>query len=250
VFVAAEHRHQTNFPDVQLDPTLKTIAEVTSLNALEVIVVEGLRTGNELSPKSILKRADACESSRYRACGEDIFAINQARKHHIAFISGEPSETTIRDEVHKAGYTVQDLLGFYVLRQLAQFTPRAANMTETELTKEIDRILVFFRKQLGTKARFGVGEFKDWYSEHAIRNKSFSQVDTGDVGPADGPAATYIQRISHQVSLIRDRAIVKTVERMLESFDRVLVVYGGSHLLRQEPAFAEAMGSAAYSKLY
>jgi hypothetical protein len=98
--------------------------------------------------------------------------------------------------------------------------------------------------------RFGFDELKVWYSKHATKRTSFPQIETKDAAPIGGSEGTYIQRISHKVALIRDRALVKTVERMLSLFDRVLVIFGGSHLLTEEPAFAEAMGPAEYSKLY
>ena len=75
---------------------------------------------------------------------------------------------------------------------------------------------------------------------------SYLNITNNDPAPHGGPDATYVQKISNKVCLIRDRAVVKTVERMLNRYSRVLVVYGGSHLITQEPAIDSMLGKAAF----
>jgi len=79
--------------------------------------------------------------------------------------------------------------------------------------------------------------------------KSVLDISNDDAAPHGGSNATYVQKISNKVCLIRDRAIVQTIERMLASYSRVLVVYGGSHLITQEPALESLLGKGSYFQL-
>jgi hypothetical protein len=78
--------------------------------------------------------------------------------------------------------------------------------------------------------------------------KSFLDVVNDDPAPHGGGDATYVQRISHQVGLARDRVIVKRIEEMMNKYDRVLIVYGGSHYLLQEDALKDALGEPTFFK--
>ena len=120
-YVASEHVSAEKYPNLLDHPTLKTIETLFADYKPEVVIVEGFDTGTELSPKSILKKADECEQSKYRGCGEYFYAINMARKIGAAYITGEPKNIEIRIQIIREGYTAHDLLGFYLVRQIPQY---------------------------------------------------------------------------------------------------------------------------------
>jgi hypothetical protein len=216
----------------------------------QVVIVEGLDTASELSPKSVIAFADKCETSNYRSgCGESFFAINLARKLNVDYISGEPGEKIIKNQILKEGYSVKDLLGFYLVRQIPQFK-RHQDFDLKRFPEKAERTLQNFRRQLSTDEKFEFSDFKSWYSLHMSKPTDFTQVETDDSAPNGDNNATYVQKISNRVGLIRDRNIIRTIESMLNKFDRVMVVYGGSHLLTQEKALIEAMGIPKYSKIF
>lgn len=249
LYVASEHISAQKYPNLYDHPTLKTIAALFAKYRPEVVIIEGIDTGEELSPKSILKKADECEKSDYRAsCGESFFAINSARKNGAEYITGEPRNPWIKDEIVKAGYSVEDLLGFYLVRQIPQYK-RQAELDRNKFSDQASKQLKRFQQQIGTNVLFGFKEFDAWYAKTMPSPKNYLDITNDDPAPHGGPKATHVQKISNKVSLIRDKAFVKTIERMLNKYSRVLVVYGGSHLITQEPALEAMLGGATYFRI-
>jgi len=245
LYVASKHISIQRYPNLLQHPTLGTIESLFSEYKPEVVIVEGIDTGNELSPKSILKKADECAASSYKSCGESFFAINMARKNDAAYITGEPRNQQIKDEIIKAGYSAEDLLGFYLVRQIPQYQ-RQGDFDRSSFGDRAEKQLRGFQYQIGTNLKFGFKEFEAWYGKHMTKPKNYLDITNDDPAPHGGPDATYVQKISNKVGVIRDQAIVKTIERMLGAYSRVLVVYGGSHLITQESAIESMMGKAAY----
>jgi len=245
LYVASEHISIQKYPNLLEHPTLRTVAALFQEYNPQVVVVEGIDTGAELSPPRILKKADECKISKYKACGESFFAINEARRTGAAYISGEPKDKSIKDDIVKEGYTPSDLLGFYMVRQIPQYK-RQGEFSRAGFADIAEKQLLRFRQQIGTTEQFGFKEFETWYSKNMSQPKSYLDITNNDPAPHGGKNATYVQKISNKVSLIRDRNIVQTIARMLESNSRVLVLYGGSHLITQEPALTKLMGQAKY----
>lgn len=245
LYVASEHISIQKSPNLLEHPTLKTIEHLFVEYKPEIVIVEGIDTGDEISPKSIIKKADECVTANYRNCGESFFAINMARKSGAAYITGEPRNQQIKDEIVKEGYSAEDLLGFYLVRQIPQYR-RQGDFDRKNFADRAEKQLRGFQYQLGTDLKFGFKEFDAWYSKHMTTPKSYLDITNNDPAPHGGPDATYVQKISNKVGVIRDRAIVKTIERMLGTYSRVLVVYGGSHLITQEHAIESMMDKATY----
>jgi hypothetical protein len=245
LYVASEHISIQKYPNLLEHPTLKTIESLFYAYKPEVVIVEGVNTGAELSPKSFIRHADECATTTYRRCGESSFAVNMARKFGAEYIDGEPTNVQIKDEVFGLGYTAEDLLGFYLVRQIPQFQ-RSGDFDRNAFSIKGEKLLRRFQHQLGTDLKFGFPEFESWYEKHMTKPKNYLDITDDDSAPHGGPEATYIQKISNKIGIIRDQAIVKTIERMLGAYSRVLVVYGGSHLLTQEPAIEGMMGKASY----
>ena len=75
-------------------------------------------------------------------------------------------------------------------------------------------------------------------------------IENSDTAPEGGAGASYAQLLSHEINTIRDRAIVVRIGAALDRYGEVIVVYGGSHLMTQEPALRGALGAAPYEKLF
>jgi len=247
LYVASQHLAVEKYPDLLQHPTLKTTAALFAEYRPQVVIVEGIDTGAEVSPPKLVKHADECAASAYRQCGESFFAINAARKAGAAFVSGEPKSTEVRDQLVAAGYTAEDLLGFYLVRQIPQLR-RQASFDPKTFPGVADAHLLRFQEQIGTKLAFDYVAFTAWYAKHMTDPKSVLDVTNDTPAPHGGPDATYVQKISNQVGVIRDRSVVERIGAMFAKYDRVLVVYGGSHLITQEPAFLP-LGTPSYFRV-
>lgn len=250
LYIASQHISAKEYPDLLKHPTWKTIQTLMRDYHPQIAIIEGIDPREELHSKSFLEYADKCEATNYLGgCGESFFVINQARKSGVDYITGEPAEQFIKRQIQKEGFADEDLLGFYLVRQIPQLK-RQEKFDVKEFPKVADQLLMQFKMKILSDVRFDFDDFKSWYSAHMSRPKSFLDIENDDPAPNGGADSTYIQRISNKVGLIRDRHIVATIEKMLSKFDRVMIVYGGSHLLTQEKALIEAMGIPKYSKVF
>ena len=96
--------------------------------------------------------------------------------------------------------------------------------------------------------RFGRAEFDEWYLVHAPPGLPPEKLTEDDTGPESGPAATDFQKIAGRIGVVRDRAITAAIFRALDAYPVVAVVYGGSHLLTEEPALRARLGIPIYRK--
>lgn len=248
-YIAAEHVSTKDYANPQEHPTNKLINAVFEKHHPEVVIVEGINTGDVLSPPSMLKKADECIGSNYaKDCAESFFAINAARKHGAEYLSGEPNDSEIKKRVLESGIPEVDLLGFYIVRQIPQIK-RTAKRDSIGIDAEISRVIPGFRSRLNYERSLSFNDFKSWYKVHVTKPKIYYDVGTDDCAPHAGADATFLQRISSQVGAARDRMVVERIEKMLNQFNRVLVVYGGSHYSTQLPALSKMMGTPTYFKV-
>jgi hypothetical protein len=84
-----------------------------------------------------------------------------------------------------------------------------------------------------------------WYQLGLDRPYDPAEIRSGDTAPLGGPGATLPQRVNFQVNHARNEHIVGVIAAMLDDHDRVLVVYGGGHLLQQEPVLQALFGRPA-----
>jgi hypothetical protein len=249
-YVAAAHLSIKEFPNVFDSPVFRTVDSVYQRESPQVVIVEGIHTADELSPPSLKRHADECRKTKYLVnCGEPFYAINQAIDHGSAYIAGEPDESFVVQQVTEAGYTVQDLISFYLIREIPQLK-RQNGFNLATFPKWAEKRLAEIRRDLKFGDAFGYEDFKRWYANHMSKSKNFKDIEADDTAPDAGPQSTFAQKISHQVNIARDRSVVLVAEHMLNRFDRVLIVFGASHLLVQEPVFSAVMGKPKYEKLF
>ena len=248
VYIAANHLSLKDSPDPSLNPAFRTIEYAFTNYRPEVVILEGLNTGDTLSPQSVVGQAKECEAQNYRGgCSETDLAINLALKTKARYISGEPSPRTILDQLIEKGHTHEDLLAFYLVRKIPQLK-RQNNFKREDFETLANDELYKYRRMLNIEKPFDYNSFKTWYAKYMKTPKNFLDIDHDDPAPHGGDDATYVQRISHDVSQIRDRGLLKRIEQMLNRYERVMVVYGASHYLTQAPAL-KPLGTAEYKKL-
>lgn len=249
LFIASKHLSILEYPNLQDHPTLKTIKKLFQDAKPGVVIVEGINTGNELSPKSILPFAERCKAFGYKGCGESIFAINAAREANSEYITGEPRDAEILQRLREFGYQTEDLMGFYMIREIPQLK-RQGHFDGKNFEAILEKHLSNIRTQLGFSGKFGPDEFAVWYAKNMRAPKDFRDIGNADAAPHGGKNASYVQKISNRVTWLRDVRIVETIENMLNRFDVVLVVYGGSHLITQQPTLIESLGQPRYFKIF
>lgn len=248
IYIASDHLSVEESPNLLEHPTLKTISKIFSEFKPDVVIVEGGNTGSQLSPQVAVPPSKQCEHDGYRGCSESEFAINQALKAGAQFISGEPLDSEIREKLVTKGYLEQDLLGFYMVRKIPQYK-REGNSAPLD-EKLIGPRLEKYKKNMGASVQFGYREFLKWYAEKRDHEKKIEELGTDDSAPNGGAGATYFQKLSNIINLIRDQTVVARIENMMNRYQRVLVIYGSSHLLTEEPALIGSLGQPVYKKAF
>ncbi|MBI3555320.1 MAG: hypothetical protein HY074_03520 [Deltaproteobacteria bacterium] len=203
-YVAAAHASADQYPDLLRHPTFLTIEKLFGSHPIDAVIVEGIAPWKGDIPKALLDHGDQCELSGYKInCGEPWFAVQLARRKGARILTGEPSEPEILNAVREYGFTAEDLLGFYVVRQIPQWKREGLFRRKTP-KRAIDAQLQHDQKALGVSIKFGFAEFNGWHRTHVKRPRRFLDVDVNDAAPLSTPEASYVQRTSPRpVSILR-----------------------------------------------
>ena len=243
IYVAASHGNDAE------SPTFKMVRSAFDNHAINFAIVEGFPSAYGISDPQLLDYAKSVKGTASDA--EAYEAIRLAIEKGAVFQGGEPDEKVIVDAIQKAGKTPVDLLGFYIVRQIPQYI-RQNNLETIEdprLDAEIDKLVQNLISETGIdrtelSAVDSAVKFKNWYWEtnKMLFKESFRNQDAWPSTSISDPRPTNF--ISDQVGDIRDQHIVSVINRALQDNTTVLVVYGGSHHVIQEPALKSVFGES------
>ncbi len=215
------------------DPVFKTIDAVFSTTAPDAVIIEGVDPSQVAA--FCAQRVQDCGTAHYNipgtACEESAIAAYSATQKGIPVYSGEPSASDELALFEAHGYTIQDFLAFWVLNNIPQ-EKRHGPLTEAAFRNLVNRIVGHNNHLLGTSVRFSADDFARWYEKHMSSPRNYLDIELEDTSPYPGPQEpkTLLHNLSALSTHGRDESVVKTIKTVLEHHDRVLVVYGASHL--------------------
>jgi hypothetical protein len=235
-FIASHHGNQESAPTFQL------IRQTLEQEAISLLVIEGVQASDGINPASFKKYLENNPSKDgFWPGGEMTYAVQLARAKGLAFIGAEPSEPQLLNDLLAQGETLDDILGFYVVRQVPQW--RRQKALESRTQKQIyDRFLAAICRDFEIKPEgFDWSEFHRWYRKRANKNFDWNSLRDDESAPLqDGPY--YTQRVAATVGRLRDQFIVQQICANLRTHKRVVVVYGGAHLATQRPVLEDLLG--------
>jgi uncharacterized protein YbaP (TraB family) len=103
-------------------------------------------------------------------------------------------------------------------------------------------LLTRLNRVFQVKAELKVEEFKNWYRERSGKAWDADQVSAAQTAPLAGPMATFFERMAIEVMLAREKHLVSLQARLLAEHQRVLVVYGGGHLIYEAAVLRQMLG--------
>jgi hypothetical protein len=249
-YIAAEHVSVEKYPNLLKHPTFLTIQKLFTDHTIEAVIVEGIAPWKGLIPTALLDHGNECESTGYKAdCGEPWFVIQQARRTHTMIFTGEPSEAEILNTIKAHGYSIQDLLGFYIVRQIPSWK-REGLFHGNGIKKLIEARLVSYRRDLGLTEKFDYRDFETWYRKNMQNPADFATIESNDTAPLSTSGATFIQKISSVIGMARDCSVVTHIAQALNNYSNVLVVYGASHFLVEKNSLEQMVAKPNYKKLF
>jgi hypothetical protein len=230
IYLAAHHEV------TEESKTFQLIHALFEKKQFKIVILEGFPKSYGVSPLRMLEHAKS------KGVSEGALAIRLAEKKQVAFLGGEPPEVSVAQAVLKAGYTPQDLLGFYFVRQLPTLKWEKA-LRGGNIEGVYSQFMSWQKTAAGfdKSLLFDFSAFKVWYKK--TNHKDFDLSSFDDDEPAPNEHGHYLtQRISSVVGRVRDAFIVETITEELNEYGEVLVIYGASHLETQRPALFQMLG--------
>lgn len=242
VFVGAIHENATT------SPTFRMIDEAYANFDIDVVIAEGYPTSRGPNPPRMMEYADEKPRNGFQEGGESVPTVKGAIRENAKLWGGEPSDADLKARVLAGGFSVHDVLGYYVLRVVPQWIREGqiANGGDPRLRELVEQELLRQRGSLGLSPAI-LPDFESWTAWYrGLNGKSFgASFTTEEVGPLqDGRFGT--NKVAAAVSRARDTYLHELVIQHLKSGKSVLAVFGGSHLMIQRPAFDIALGTPCY----
>jgi hypothetical protein len=249
IYAAVVHHSSLKYPDAMTDPTFKTIAQIFAQTPPDAVIVEGVDPP-DLS--SFLEFAKRCAAANYdlpgRLCNEPAFAADAAARIGAVVYAGEPSGPSVLAYFEKQGYVARDILAFYIMRMIpvqnnhVPLTPATFPAFEQRVAKDAQR-------KLGISVPFSPDDFSAWYAKNMPVPTNYLAITTNDTGPAShGRTPTLLNTLARIDLVMRDGNIVAAIQQAIAKHNRVLVVYGASHLVFEWDQLQQIMGTPAWSK--
>ena len=241
-YIAAKHTSNIK------SPTFKTIKESLSKFNPQLVILEGFETEpNEHSPKGYIKYAIKCSKVKFRNCGEPSYSAYLSNQKNIPFIGAEPPDKTIYEHLKTKGYRPQDLVGYYLVRQIPQLK-RQNKLNKNNFQKTADKLLNIFLNDIESSQSFEFSEFKAWYKEKSGNHFDINKIKSNDLAPIVSTEATYFNKTSALIGEVREKHILKKISQGLKSYDRVLIVYGAGHHVQQKKVLLKMINQPKYEK--
>lgn len=244
VFVAAQHANRDD------SLTFRLIRDAYATFQFDTVIAEGFATSRGVNPPSIFKYAaeSGPKADGFVEGGETVPTTLGARQENAKLWGGEADDLDIKASVLAEGLSEADLLGFYVLRNVPQWIGerKIKDAGDAQLKPLVEAALAKSRAALHLPADVlaSFAEWTEWY-EDLNRKRIGVGFATEEVGPlADGKFGT--NRIAFAISRARDAHLHKLIINHLNAGESVLVVFGGSHLMIQQPALDAAIGQPCY----
>jgi hypothetical protein len=244
VFVAANHENRND------SPTFRLIRDAYARFRFDTVIAEGFPTSRGPNPPSVRRYVleNGARADGFVEGGETVPAALGAEREHAMLWGGEADDVDVKDKVLAKGVSPEDILGFYVLRNIPQWIDehRIENAGDPRLRPLVVEALASDRRTLGLPPSVlpGFAEWAAWYQ--ALNGESIGPgFVTEEVGPlSNGTFGT--NRIAYALSRVRDAYLHELIIKHLNARESVLVVFGGSHFMIQRPALDAVLGRPCY----
>lgn len=243
-FVGAQHANRID------SPTFRLIDAAYAHFRFDSVIAEGFPTSR--GPNSARIRKYVADSGPradgFVEAGELVPTVVGAQRQQAVFWGGEPHDLAVKARLFARGISGEDLLGFYVLRNIPQWVreKKIADAADAKLATLIDAALATNRETLQLSAET-LPDFAAWSAWYARINGKPIGTDfvTEEVGPlSDGSFGS--NRIAYAISRARAAYLHDLVVEHLNRRRSVLVVFGASHLMIHRPALDAVLGPPCY----
>jgi hypothetical protein len=229
--------------------THSTIDKVFEDFGPQAIILEDFETEKAGKPEYLSRRKLLCSDIHSKKCDEGSYTMVVAGRKKVPLLAGEPTDLDIKNRILTLGHSLEDLLGFYTVRQIPSWK-RDGTFQQDNLPKRVDMFIQDYAKRLRERTDFDWLKFKTWFALKTGKEFLAEAITTEDPAPISGPGTTKINAISCDVGKFRDAHLMSEIDKALEENNRVLVVYGQGHLAVNRTKLQDVFGSAGDARKY
>jgi hypothetical protein len=230
------------------NPTCDTVREAINRYKPQLVIIEGFPTEAGSSPDFYIDYANR-DAARGFVSGEPAYTAFLAHQSHIPFVGGEPSHAALVASLEREGYSVKDIMAFYLLRMISQERREGNPMDEAHFAESAAHYLQQDFSYIPQQERLTTDEFEAWYDAHKADAKHFLKTSTDDTAPYASPAGSYFQHLNHRLGMVREEHLDGLIAKSLTSNDRILVIYGDAHLVRSRAVFEKMLAPGTSTQI-
>lgn len=210
-------------------------AEINSFRPNQVVVE--MDTEERSLPKNVIEDMgrDCMREGRF-TCGEPAYAAVIASNVNASVLGGEVSFGIVGRELSRSR-SREDLLAFASVRSIITLQREGVPESQwrTRFMADVKRSFSSF-----VVGDWSYEKFQAWLSKNM--NSTPNQITDQWLEPRNDSGATIIQKISSEVSQIREPKILKAAENAINSGQKAMMIYGSGHYFTLAPALEKAFG--------
>ncbi|MFN7038057.1 MAG: hypothetical protein ACK4OM_00600 [Alphaproteobacteria bacterium] len=225
-YIGAVHSNELN------SETFKLIDSFFSKHTPDIVIIEGLETKESKKIHNLIKAkcSNLKSITNQSFCEENLYTALKAQEFNIPVIGGEPIDEELLRIVKQYGYDEEDYINFWFSSAIPQLY-REGKLT---LFNQIESNYTEFAKSFPSR-NLKYASYKAWLEDKILKVEFQELINANFTAPIkDG---NYLQQLSSIIGIERDKHIVKIIFNSLSRYNKVLIVYGHSHVLTQLPAF-------------
>lgn len=235
-YIAADHTDDIN------SSTFKTIKYSFEQFKPEVVIIEGVEFTGVFSPKGYTKRCNEAALDDFKHSSESCYAVFLAGQNKIDFVPAEPTDESVSKLLQEKGYSENDYAYFELARIAVQWKRQDVIQNEKDFKKKSYRYM--------QRNDYSYKDFLKWYRAKAQKKFSVQGIHNEDFAPQIDDHPTFFNKMAHEVGMIRERHILKIMEMLVNSYNRVLIVYGSGHLVKERAVLENLLGTPQDIKKY
>jgi hypothetical protein len=232
IFVAVEHVSGPVSPE---DKGLKTISKLIESHGPEGVVVE-TATGGVMPQEAFDGITNDCYQEWTFVCGEAAYAAVIVAKSGAEVHGGEPVPPVLNDLIqNRVG--MDNLLAYRSTQAVLSFKRQGVPKREWEkkLPEELER------NAISKGEAWSFAQYSEWTKKNL--NLSPEEVEDSWIEPKNDETSNALHKIAFLVDISREPLIVSTVERVINSHDKAMIIYGAGHFYKQALVYEEAFGT-------
>ncbi len=233
-FVAVTHRSMEGTPSFRL-----VRREFLALRP-DFVLIEGIPAALGADPPDIVRVIRQVRAPGPWPVGESFFAASLALSAGVPFAGAEPSRREEAEGLRTAGFSLDDMLSYFLLRQIPEWRREHA---PEPLPRMLSSYAAEWYREQRLPNRWTPSRLSAWCRSHLGHPFDASAVRGWETEPATGPHALFTQRIAAADLRVRDGFVVGQIARALNEHRRVLVVYGAGHHFTERRVLQQMLGA-------